>query len=196
MAEDRHARGVVWVDPPWRGIVPLERFHIPGSLRKTLRRRPFEVTADRAFSAVVAGCAEEREATWINGDIERACNRLHRAGHAHSIECWADDALAGGLYGIRLAGAFFGESMFSRTRDASKVALVHLVARLRRGGFRLLDVQFVTAHLRRFGAVEVPRARYRALLAEALAGETSGADFKAPVPECGVWFAQAMTQMS
>ena len=196
MAEDRHARGVVWVDPPWRGLVPLEGFHIPASLRKTLRRRPFEVSVDRAFSAVVAACAEEREATWINGDIERACNRLHRAGHAHSIECWADGALAGGLYGIRLGGAFFGESMFSRARDASKVALVHLVARLRRGGFRLLDVQFVTAHLRRFGAVEVPRASYRALLSEALEGEASGADFKAPVPECGARFAQATTQMS
>ena len=198
MADGRHARGVFWVDPPWRGIVPLRDFHIPKSLRKTLRRRPFEVAVDRDFPAVVAACAEEREATWINGDIERACNRLHRAGCAHSVECRAGGALVGGLYGVRLAGAFFGESMFSRARDASKVALVHLVMRLLCGGFRLLDTQFVTAHLQRFGAVEVPRATYRALLSEALTAE---AEFSSPAaaefdrsPRAS--FVQSMTQMS
>ncbi len=196
MADSRNAAKIFWVDPDLRGIVPLDGFHIPRSLRKTLKRAPFAVTVDRAFPDVVAACARAspgRENTWINRGIERAYTRLHRVGHAHSVECWADGRLVGGLYGVRLAGAFFGESMFSRAADASKVALVHLVARLILGRFRLLDIQFVTGHLSRFGAAEIPRAAYRGLLAEALAAE---ADFYS-LPEGGeTEFVQSMTQMS
>jgi leucyl/phenylalanyl-tRNA--protein transferase len=172
MAESAESTELQWIEPRWRGVIPLDAFHVPRSLRKTMRRRPFEVTADRAFAAVMAGCAEKRpvrESTWINSEILSLYGALHERGHAHSIECWRDGALVGGLYGVSLGAAFFGESMFSRETDASKAALVHLVARLRRGGFRLLDTQFLTGHLARFGAVEVPRARYRRLLADALA---------------------------
>lgn len=196
MADDRRAADVFWVDPDRRGIIPLDGFHIPRSLKKTLRRGPFAVTVDRAFPDVIAACARAapgRENTWINAGIERACTRLHRAGHAHSVECWAAGRLVGGLYGVRLAGAFFGESMFSRASDASKVALVHLVARLIVGRFRLLDTQFFTDHLRRFGATEIPRAVYRGLLASALAAD---ADFYS-LPEGGeAEFVQSMTQTS
>jgi leucyl/phenylalanyl-tRNA--protein transferase len=174
MAESRHGEKLYWLDPEQRGVLPLDGFHLPRRLRRTVLARALEITSDRAFPAVIAGCAERapgREDTWINTDIERLFVALHRQGHAHSVEAWHDGVLVGGLYGVALGGAFFGESMFARVRDASKIALVHLVARLRLGGFRLLDTQFVTSHLARFGAIDIPRARYKALLA--LAVETA-----------------------
>jgi leucyl/phenylalanyl-tRNA--protein transferase len=172
MAERRDAPDVVWVEPDRRGILPLDGFHIPRSLAKTLRKHPFEITADHAFARVMEGCAEAtagRENTWINDTILRLYGELHEIGHAHSVECWREGQLVGGLYGVSLGAAFFGESMFSRVTDASKVALVHLVERLNAGGFRLLDTQFITDHLARFGAVEVSRATYKRLLEAAIA---------------------------
>ncbi len=172
MAERRDSDELYWLDPEQRGVLPLDGFHLPKRLRRTVLSGTYAVTADRAFEAVIAGCAESasgREETWINDEIVRLFAALHRNGHGHSVECWAGDALVGGLYGVSLGGAFFGESMFSRARDASKVALVHLVARLRLGGYTLLDTQFTTAHLEQFGAHEIPRALYRRLLAEAMA---------------------------
>lgn len=171
MAERRDADRLYWLDPDRRGIQPLEAFHLPRRLARTVLSDAFEVRCDTAFAAVLEGCAastEDRPETWINPDIERLFGALHEMGHAHSVECWQQGRLVGGLYGVVLGGAFFGESMFSRVRDASKVALVHLVARLRLGGFALLDTQFVTDHLARFGAIEVPRLEYRRLLAEAV----------------------------
>jgi leucyl/phenylalanyl-tRNA--protein transferase len=175
MAESRDAERLYWLDPEQRGVIPLDRFHLPKRLLRTTLSDRFAVTSNRAFATVIAACAEPaegREETWINPDIERLFGALHAIGHAHSIEVWegapGDGRLAGGLYGVSLGGAFFGESMFSRARDASKVALVHLVARLRLFGFRLLDAQFQTAHLAQFGCHEVPRARYKRLLAEAV----------------------------
>ena len=171
MADSRRARDVFWVEPKKRGILPLDGFRLSRSLAKTLRSERFAVTADQAFAAVVSACAEatpDRPDTWINGQIEAAYAELHVRGHAHSIECWQGGALVGGLYGVKLGAAFFGESMFSRTRDASKVALAHLVARLRMGGFRLLDCQFLTPHLASLGAIEVGRTDYVALLDGAL----------------------------
>ena len=175
MSDSRDARDVYWVEPRRRAIMPLDRFHVSRSLRKTLRCGRFEVTRDRAFAAVVKACAE-REDTWINDEIERSYNLLHSAGHAHSVEVWEKGELAGGLYGVRLGAAFFGESMFSTRRDASKVALAWLVARLIVGGFTLLDCQFMTEHLRSLGAVEIDQKAYLALLASALgAGSDSPA---------------------
>ena len=171
MADSRDAASVFWVEPKKRGILPLDGFHLSRSLAKTLRSGRYQTTADRAFAEVVAACAAPtpgRPDTWINPEIEAAYSTLHTRGHAHSIETWADGELVGGLYGVRLGAAFFGESMFSRRRDASKVALAHLVARLRAGGFRLLDCQFQTEHLASLGAVEVDRAAYIALLDRAL----------------------------
>jgi len=197
MAEGRHHRDVYWVDPKERGVLPLDRFHLPRRLGRTLRRRPFAVRCDSAFAEVVGACAEpapDRPDTWINAEIRRLNARLFEMGFAHSVECWRGDALVGGLYGIAIGGAFFGESMFSRERDASKVALVYLAARLRLGGFRLLDTQFVTAHLQRFGAIEIPRADYRQLLARAIAAparfysDASDSEIEA--------FVQSMTQRS
>ena len=183
MADSRDAREVYWVEPRKRGILPLDGFHLSRSLRKVVRSDRFTVTADRAFAQVIAACAAQRpdaQGTWINGQIEQACNALHLDGHAHSIECWREGRLVGGLYGVSLGGAFFGESMFSRETDASKVALAHLVARLRAGGYRLLDCQFLTDHLASLGAVEIPRDTYVGLLGEALAvGEGDGAGFGA-----------------
>lgn len=172
MAEGRDDPRLFFVDPDKRGIIPLDRFHIPRRLRKTVRQRRFEVVCDRNFEATLDSCAastERRPDTWINPEIRRLYLALHTRGHAHSIECWCDGVLVGGLYGVKLGGAFFGESMFSRTTDASKVALVHLVARLRVGGFTLLDSQFITDHLQRFGAEEIPREIYRGLLEQAIA---------------------------
>lgn len=172
MGESRHDNRLYWVDPDLRGILPLDGFHVPRSLRRTIRRAPFEVSVDRDFRATVLACAEPapgRPSTWINDAIVELYCELHARGHAHSVECRRDGALVGGLYGVSLGAAFFGESMFSRARDASKVALVHLVARLRRGGYRLLDTQFVTDHLAQFGAVEIPRALYHQRLQAALA---------------------------
>jgi leucyl/phenylalanyl-tRNA--protein transferase len=171
MAETRETDRIFWLDPEWRGVLPLDAFHLPKRLARTLRTAAPHVTADHAFADVIAGCAEPapgREDTWINPEIEALFTALHRMGHAHSIEVWDRGDLIGGLYGVRIGGAFFGESMFSRATDASKIALAHLVVRLRLGGFRLLDTQFITAHLARFGAVEIPRAEYRARLAEAI----------------------------
>jgi leucyl/phenylalanyl-tRNA--protein transferase len=172
MAENADAKAIRWIEPRARGIIPLDGFHVPRSLRKTVRHAPFEIAVDQDFAAVMRACAAPapgREETWINADILRAYEGLHRLGFAHSVECRIDGELVGGLYGVSLGAAFFGESMFSRATDASKVALVHLVARLRHGGYTLLDAQFLTAHLARFGAIEIPRRRYLALLAEALA---------------------------
>ena len=168
MADSRDARDLFWVEPERRTILPLDRFHLSRSLRKTIRSDRFRVTRDQAFARVMRACAD-REETWINPAIERGYTRLHEVGHAHSIECWSGDELAGGLYGVRLGGAFFGESMFSAGRDASKVALAWLVARLRVGHFRLLDCQFMTPHLASLGAVEISRADYASLLGPAVA---------------------------
>ena len=177
MAESADDPTLFWVEPEMRGVIPLHGFRIPSRLARTVRSDSFVVTVDTAFKAVIAGCAapqEGREDTWINKRIRDLYVGLHELGHAHSVEVWSDDDLAGGLYGVNLGRAFFGESMFHRSRDASKVALVHLVARLIAGGFELLDTQYVTEHLRSFGAVEVPRRHYTALLDKAIRGE---ADF-------------------
>ncbi|HKT18668.1 MAG TPA: leucyl/phenylalanyl-tRNA--protein transferase [Stellaceae bacterium] len=174
MAESADDPELFWVDPVQRGILPLDGFHLPRRLRRSLRADRLAITCDRDFAGVMRGCAEptpDRPQTWINDAILRVYGELHRRGFAHSVEVRLDGVLVGGLYGVAIGGAFFGESMFSRIADASKIALAHLVARLRQGGFRLLDTQFVTEHLQRFGAIEVSRARYRRLLAEALEAE-------------------------
>jgi leucyl/phenylalanyl-tRNA--protein transferase len=171
MAETRRGNRLYWLDPEQRGVLPLDRFHLPRRLLRTVRSGLYSVTSDQSFPAVIAACASSapgREDTWINPDIERLFSALHELGHAHSVECRQDGVLVGGLYGVSLGGAFFGESMFSRARDASKVALVHLVARLRAGGYRLLDTQFTTSHLEQFGTEEVPRDDYKRLLASAV----------------------------
>lgn len=171
MAERRDDPTLYWVSPEMRGIIPLNGFHVPRRLARTVRSGRFTVTADTCFRDVMLACAAPapgREESWINDEILRLYTALHASGHAHSIECWQDGALVGGLYGVRLGGAFFGESMFSRCRDASKVALVKLVDGLKRGGFTLLDTQFITSHLASLGAIEIPRARYLALLNDAL----------------------------
>ncbi len=171
MAEDRDDPELFWVDPRMRGIIPLDDFHVPRRLQRTVRSGRFHVTFDHAFEEVIEGCAEAtdmRPRTWINDRIVTLYTSLFHMRHAHSVECWCGGELVGGLYGVSLGGAFFGESMFSRERDASKVALVHLVARLQSGGFRLLDAQFTTDHLGQFGAREIPRKEYRIMLAEAL----------------------------
>ncbi|NKC34439.1 leucyl/phenylalanyl-tRNA--protein transferase [Falsiroseomonas selenitidurans] len=175
MAETRRGDRLYWLDPEQRGVLPLRGFHLPRRLRRTVLAGPYQVTTNRDFAGVIAACAapaEGREDTWINPEIERLFGALHGMGHAHSVEAWlpgeGGPELAGGLYGVALGGAFFGESMFSRARDASKVALVHLVARLRLFGFTLLDAQFQTTHLAQFGCREVPRQGYKRLLSEAV----------------------------
>ena len=178
MADSRDAAELFWVEPRNRAILPLDRFHLSRSLRRTLRSGRFEVTHDREFPSVVTACAD-REETWINAELERAMLALHQSGHAHSIEVRLGGELVGGLYGVKLGGAFFGESMFSRKSDASKVALAWLVARLRAGGFLLLDCQFITDHLASMGAIEIDRDRYVALLDVAL-GVSAGADSFSP----------------
>ena len=174
MADSREASELFWVEPRSRAIIPLDNFHLSKSLRRTLRSGNFLVTMDRDFPAVIEACAD-REETWINADIERAMLALHSTGHAHSIEVWADGELVGGLYGVKLGRAFFGESMFSRRTDASKVALAWLVARLKTGGYNLLDCQFMTAHLASLGAVNISRRAYVSLLSGALGGAGDGA---------------------
>jgi leucyl/phenylalanyl-tRNA--protein transferase len=169
MADSRDAADLFWVEPRNRAIMPLDRFHLSRSLRRTLRSGGFAVTRDADFSAVITACAD-REETWINADLERAMLALHSSGHAHSVEVWSGYELVGGLYGVKLGRAFFGESMFSRMRDASKVALAWLVARLKVGSFTLLDCQFMTEHLASLGAISVPRETYVALLSAALGG--------------------------
>lgn len=158
---------IFWVEPEMRGILPLDSFHISKSLAKAVRRQPFDIRFDTAFDAVVEKCAEEAEdrpSTWINDTIKELYGALHRIGHAHSVEAWEGDALVGGLYGVSLGSAFFGESMFSRRTNASKICLVHLVERLKMRGFTLLDTQFTTEHLKTFGAIDVPKQDYLKLL--------------------------------
>ena len=172
MAESADDDRLAWFDPDPRGILPLDGFHLSRRLARTVRTTPFRVTADCDFARVIDGCAGggfSRPTTWINDRIRGLCLELHAMGHAHSVEVWRSDELVGGLYGVALKGAFFGESMFSTARDASKIALAHLVARLIRGGYTLLDTQFATEHLAQFGAIEISRADYRRRLAEALA---------------------------
>jgi leucyl/phenylalanyl-tRNA--protein transferase len=179
MAESADDPALYWIEPEQRGVIPLGGFHVPARLARSVRTTPFTVEVDRDFDAVIDSCAEpkrDRARTWINGRIRRIYRALHQAGHCHSVEVYDGDHLVGGLYGVSLGSAFFGESMFHRARDASKIALVHLVARLKAGGYRLLDTQFVTDHLKTFGAFEVPKRRYHKLLEEAIAGE---ADFAA-----------------
>ena len=175
MAQSRDDPELFWIDPEWRGIIPLDKFHVPRRLKRTIRQKRFEVTSNKAFADVINACAESdrgRPDSWINNEIANAYLELARLGHAYSIECWREGKLAGGLYGVSLGGAFFGESMFTRQRDASKIALVHLVARLQSGGYTLLDSQFTTQHLQQFGAVEMTREAYKRLLSEALKLET------------------------
>lgn len=176
MAESVDDPSLFWVEPDMRGIIPLGGFRVASRLARTVRSDVFTVTVDRDFKAVIDGCAAPqpgRDDTWINRRIRELYIGLHEIGHCHSVEVWQDGDLAGGLYGVSLGRAFFGESMFHRVRDASKVALVHLVARLLAGGYTLLDTQFVTDHLRSFGAIEVPRMRYRTLLDDALDGDAA-----------------------
>ena len=171
MADAREDERVFLIDPERRGVIPLDRFHVARRLARTVRAEPFEIRADSAFRDVVRACAASgsgRTETWINHPIEDLYVQLHELGFAHTVECWQDDELVGGLYGVSLNGAFFGESMFSRRRDASKVALVHLVARLIAGGYRLLDAQFMTEHLTQFGATEIARSDYHRRLEAAL----------------------------
>lgn len=171
MSEDRDDPELFWVDPRTRGIIPLDNIHVPRRLAKTVRAGRFTVTCDTAFEETMKGCAEsadDRPKTWINDRIISLYSALHRMGRAHSVECRLDGELVGGLYGVSLGSAFFGESMFSRERDASKVALIHLIARLLGGGYTLLDTQFITEHLKQFGAVEITRNDYRRRLANAL----------------------------
>jgi leucyl/phenylalanyl-tRNA--protein transferase len=179
MADSRDASELYWVEPRKRAIIPLDGFHVSRSLRRTIRSGRFAVTRDRDFAAVISACAE-REETWINAELEHAMIALHGSGHAHSIEVWDGRELVGGLYGVKLGRAFFGESMFSRKTDASKVALAWLVARLKVGNFTLLDCQFMTEHLASLGAVSVPRESYVALLAVALGGGVSAGGTAAP----------------
>ncbi|PZU84164.1 MAG: leucyl/phenylalanyl-tRNA--protein transferase [Chelatococcus sp.] len=171
MAETADDPSLFWVEPEIRGVIPLDRFHLPARLARTVRADRFEVRVDGDFEGVIAACAEaraDRPETWINTRIREIFGELFKLGHVHTVECWREGRLVGGLYGLALGGAFFGESMFHRETDASKVALVHLVARLRRGGFRLLDAQFQTAHLAQFGTQEVPQSVYRVWLDEAM----------------------------
>ncbi|MEM1364278.1 MAG: leucyl/phenylalanyl-tRNA--protein transferase [Pseudomonadota bacterium] len=180
MAESAEDNALHWVEPEMRGIIPLDDFHLPKRLARTVKSGKFDVRVDTEFGAVMRGCAASqpgRESTWINRTILDLYTDLHAMGHAHSVESWQDGQLVGGLYGVRINGAFFGESMFSTVTDASKVALVHLVGRLKMGGFSLLDTQFITGHLARFGAIEIPASSYRHVLDAALAHE---ADFYPP----------------
>jgi leucyl/phenylalanyl-tRNA---protein transferase len=187
MAESADDPALYWIEPERRGIMPLDRFHLPGRLARTIRSTPLTVVVDRDFDAVIEGCAQPqpgRSRTWINGRIRTLYRKLYQRGDCHTVEVYDGEVLIGGLYGVSLGRAFFGESMFHRARDASKIALVHLVARLKAGGYRLLDTQFVTEHLRSFGAIEVSRPVYHRLLDAALVGE---ADFAAlpvdqPIP--------------
>ncbi len=176
MAESADDPGMFWVEPEMRGILPLEEFHFPRSLKKTFRKNRFEIRFNHNFADVMDACAaiaENRKNTWINARIKSLYCALHEMGHAHSFETWRNGELVGGLYGVKLGAAFFGESMFSRETDASKFALVHLVYEMRRAGFKLLDTQFATAHLERFGVTEVPKDAYQLLLEDALTEEAN-----------------------
>jgi leucyl/phenylalanyl-tRNA---protein transferase len=172
MAESAEDPSLYWIEPESRGVIPLDAFHVPKRLRRTVAANRFEVRIDYDFPGVIDGCAgtgaTDRPKTWINPRIRRLYGDLFQIGHCHTVETWQDGRLVGGLYGVHLGAAFFGESMFSRARDASKVALVHLVARLRVGGFTLLDTQFTTKHLRQFGAIELDKRTYQRLLEAAI----------------------------
>lgn len=198
MADSRNDQELFWVDPTDRGILPLDGFHMPRSLKKLVRQEKFQITVNQSFKDVVANCAAPargRNNTWISERIENLYTDLHRFGFAHSIECRLEGKLVGGLYGVCLAGAFFGESMFHHETGASKVALVHLVARLNEGGFKLLDTQFGTNHLAQFGVIEIPRDDYHARLEEALSIE--GADFhRLDAGSSGDAILQSITQTS
>lgn len=185
MAEDREDTTLYWVDPDSRGLLPLESFHVSRRLARTVRQDLFRVTINQAFPKVIESCAAPargRESTWINDEIIALYTGLASIGHAHSVEAWRGEELVGGLYGVSLGGAFFGESMFSQATDASKVALVHLVARLTAGGFTLLDTQFVTEHLARFGAIEIAREDYHRALAAAMRIEADFYSLPSPCP--------------
>lgn len=174
MSDDAHDPEIYWVEPEARGIIPLDEFHVSRSLAKKIRRKPFRITVNKAFSDVMTLCAapaENRPSTWINATIYRLYNELHALGHAHSVEAWEGKELVGGLYGVSLGAAFFGESMFSRSRDASKICLVYLVERLKERGFQLLDTQFTTEHLKTFGAIDIAREEYAILLDKAMESE-------------------------
>jgi len=195
MAESADDPALYWIEPDMRGIIPLEGFHLPARLARTVRTTHFTVWVNRDFDAVVDGCAEakpDRARTWINDRIRKIYRGLFEHDHCHSVEVYDGDTLVGGLYGVSLGRAFFGESMFHRARDASKIALVHLIARLRAGGYRLLDTQYVTEHLKSFGAVEVAKRRYHRLLEDALVGE---ADFAALPLDRPVSGEQALAQL-
>jgi leucyl/phenylalanyl-tRNA--protein transferase len=197
MADSRRDAALFLVDPARRGVLPLDAFHISRRLARTVRSGRFDIRVDTAFEAVIEACAAPqpgRAETWINGEIQALCGELFARGAAHSVEAWREGALAGGLYGIAIGGAFFGESMFSMERDASKVALTHLVARLRVGGFRLLDTQFITDHLTSLGAVEISRATYAKRLAGAL--QADGDFFAAGAGLTGAATLQATSQAS
>ncbi len=197
MAETRADETIYLIDPERRGVIPLDRFHLSRRLARTIRSERFQVRIDSAFAQVIAACAEPqpgRPETWINAVIERLYGELFARGMAHSVETWLDGRLVGGLYGVSLGGAFFGESMFSRERDASKVALAHLVARLRVGGYRLLDAQFITEHLTQFGAEEIPRAAYHRRLAMALS--TQGDFYRMPAYSKPETVLHAISQVS
>jgi len=185
MAESADDPALYWIEPELRGIIQLEGFHVPARLARTVRAERFRVICNRSFEAVIDGCAAPgpgRSRTWINGRIRTLYRRLYDIGHCHTVEVYDGDDLVGGLYGVSLGRTFFGESMFHRARDASKIALVHLVARLRAGGFKLLDTQFITEHLRTFGATEVQRRQYHKLLADALIGEADFSVFPLATP--------------
>jgi leucyl/phenylalanyl-tRNA--protein transferase len=196
MAESADDPAIYWIEPPERGVIPLDRFHVPSRLARTVRSDRYTVTINSDFDGVITGCAEPmpgRPRTWINARIRMLYRKLYERRHCHSVEVYDGDTLVGGLYGVSLNRAFFGESMFHRARDASKVALVHLVARLKAGGYKLLDTQFVTDHLKTFGAIEVPRRQYHKLLEAALNGE---ADFEALGTTRPVTGEEAMAQLN
>jgi leucyl/phenylalanyl-tRNA--protein transferase len=196
MAESADDPALYWIEPDMRGIIPLEGFHLPARLARTVRASLFTVWVDRDFDAVIDGCAEakpDRARTWINGRIRKIYRSLFEQGHCHTVEVYDGATLVGGLYGVSLGRAFFGESMFHRARDASKIALVHLIARLRAGGYRLLDTQYVTDHLKTFGAVEVGKRRYHRLLEDAIIGD---ADFGALALDRPLSGAQALAILS
>jgi leucyl/phenylalanyl-tRNA--protein transferase len=191
MANDRFDPTIHWIEPRRRGILPLEAFHVPKSLRKVIRQARFETRVDSAFAQVIEACAAsrpERPRTWLNDELLELYCALHELGYAHSVEAWTGGRLAGGLYGVSLGAAFFGESMFTHQRDASKVALVELVSRLRAGRYRLLDTQFVTDHLRRFGAIEVSRPAYRVLLRDAIESPATFYGVAGGVPSVAPWW--------
>jgi leucyl/phenylalanyl-tRNA--protein transferase len=196
MAESADDPALYWIEPEQRGIIPLQGFHVSSRMARTVRTTPLAVWVDRDFDAVIEGCATpqpDRDKTWINARIRNIYRSLYDLGHCHTVEVYNGDDLVGGLYGVSLGRAFFGESMFHRVRDASKIALVHLIARLRAGGYRLCDTQYVTEHLKTFGAVDVPKKRYHRLLEEALAGE---ADFAALPTHRALTGVEALAQLA